>query len=151
MKKLVSIMITCLIAGAPGPVRSQQEAPATASLLLNMQFYTGFSRTPAILRDDYLRKRLNTVVLGRGLITSIVKTQRYKKNFRIDMIDSEAERLNLRITYRLHVDSKHTISMLKEKERLEFTGQLIGYTPTNSKRDAYILDILMEKGAMLIE
>ncbi len=151
MKKIFVFMIFCLIAGLPLPARSEEAPPAPAPLQLNAQFYGGLLRTPAILRDEYFKKKLNSVVLGRGMITSIMKAQRFKKNFRIDMIDHEAGRLNIRITYRLHVDSTHTISMLKEKEQLEFTGQLIGYTPMNSRRDAYILDILLEKGAMLIE
>ncbi len=70
---------------------------------------------------------------------------------KIVMVDREAERLNIRITYHVYIDSKHSISMLKEKEDMEFSGQLIAYTPTNSKRDAYILDILFEKGAMVLE
>ena len=149
MKKLLAAMIICLTAGIALPAASGETAPAP--LPLDAPFYTAFSRTPAILRDDYLKARLSAVVLGRGLITSISRVPGFKKNFRIDMVDQEAERLGIRITYRVHVDSKHTISMLKEHERLEFTGQLIGYTPTNSRRDAYILDILLEKGAMLIE
>jgi hypothetical protein len=151
MKKNAIIVIICLIAGLSVPAASEQEKAVQPSLVLDAQFYSGLMRTPPVLRDDFLKSRLNTVVLGRGLITSIVKTQRFKKNFRIDMIDSGAERLSVRITYHVYIDSKNTISMLKEKEILEFTGQLIGYTPTNSKRDAYILDILLEKGAMLIE
>lgn len=151
MKKLLILSIILLAAGRAAPVWTEEETPVKAPLPLDIQFYAGLSRAPAILRDDYLKKRLNSIVLGRGVITSIIKTPGFKKNHRIDIIEREAERLGIRIIYRIHVDSGHTIAMMKENERLEFTGQLIGYTPTNSRRDAYILDILLEKGAMLIE
>lgn len=151
MKIINKIAIVLMFAVLPGPVMSDEGAVKQISLPLDKKFYTEFYRTPPVLRDDFLESKLNTIVIVRGMITSINKIQKFKKNFRIVMMDQEAERLNIRITYHVYIDSKHSISMLKEKENLEFSGQLIAYTPTNSKRDAYILDIIFEKGAMLVE
>jgi hypothetical protein len=151
MKIINKIAVVLMFAVLPVPVMSDEGAVKQTSLPLDKKFYVEFYRTPPVLRDDFLESKLNTIVIGRGMITSINKIQKFKKNFRIVMMDQEAERLNIRITYHVYIDSKHSISMLKEKENLEFSGQLIAYTPTNSKRDAYILDIIFEKGAMLVE
>lgn len=151
MKKILTAGVIGLIALLSVQAFSEEEAQEPTRLQMDARFYDDFIKTPAILRDDFFKKRLNTLVLGRGRITAITRVPGFKKNFRIDMTEEETERLNIRIIYRVHVDSRQTISMLKEQERLEFTGQLIGYTPVTSKRNAYILDILMEKGAMLIE
>ena len=151
MKIINKIAVVLMFAVLPVPVMSDEGAVKQTSLPLDKKFYTEFYRTPPVLRDDFLESKLNTIVIGRGMITSINKIQKFKKNFRIVMMDREAERLNIRITYHVYIDSKHSISMLKEKENLEFSGQLIAYTPTNSKRDTYILDIIFEKGAMLVE
>jgi hypothetical protein len=133
------------------PVMSDEGTGQQKPLPLDKKFYSEFYRTPPVLRDEFFEGMLNSVVIGKGLITSIKKIQKFKKNYRIVMVDQEAERLNIRITYHVYIDSTHSISMLKEKESLEFSGQLFAYTPSNSKRDAYILDILFEKGTMVLE
>jgi hypothetical protein len=120
-------------------------------VVLDKNFYTDFQHTPPVLRDGQLNSRLNTIVLGRGIVKSIDKIQRYKKKFRVVVVDPEAERLNLKVMYYIYIESKNSISLLKTEETLEFSGQLVAYTPTNSRRDAYILDIVFEKGAMLVE
>jgi hypothetical protein len=153
MKMIITIAFSLMVAVLSAPVTSDEKAVQQKSLTLALdkKFYSELYRTPPVLRDEFLESRLNTIVIGRGFITSIKKIQKFKKNYRIDMIDREAEQQNIRITYHVYIDSSHSISMLKEKESLEFSGQLFAYTPANSKRDAYILDILFEKGAMILE
>jgi hypothetical protein len=150
--KIIRTFVFALIFMMPcAPLISDEGAEQQKPLPLDKKFYSEFYRTPPILRDEFFGVRLNRIVVGRGLITSIKKIQKFKKNYRIVMVDKEAERLNIRITYHVYIDSTHSISMLKENENLEFSGQLFAYTPANSKRDSYILDILFEKGAMVLE
>ncbi len=128
------------------------EGPVKKSAVpLDKKFFTEFYRTAPILRDEFIESRLNTVVLARGLVTSVQKITQLKKKYRIIMTDPEAERLNIKITYHVYIDSAISISMLQENKNLEFSGQLVAYTPLNTRRDAYILDILFEKGAVVIE
>jgi hypothetical protein len=120
-------------------------------VILDKKFFSDFQRMTPVLRDGYFDEKMNAIVQGRGLVKSIDKVQRYKKKFRVVLVDLEAERSNLKILYYIYIDSKTSISMLKTEENLEFSGQLVAYTPSNSRRDAYILDIIFEKGAMLVE
>ncbi len=153
MKIIRTIVLILMSAALSAPVMSDdgtaQQKPLT--LALDKKFFAELYRTPPVMRDEFLESRLNTIVIGRGFIISIKKIQKFKKNYRIVMIDRDAEAQNIRMTYHVYIDSAHSISMLKEKENLEFSGQLFAYTPANSKRDAYILDILFEKGAMVLE
>jgi hypothetical protein len=153
MKIILTIALALMVATPNTPVMSDeiavQQKPLT--LALDKKFYSELYRTPPVLRDELLENRLNTIVIGRGFIISIKKIQKFKKNYRIVMVDRDAEQQNIKITYHVYIDSSHSISMLKEKEYLEFSGQLFAYTPVNSRRDAYILDILFEKGAMVLE
>ncbi|HQF08742.1 MAG TPA: hypothetical protein PLM53_10695 [Spirochaetota bacterium] len=135
----------------PARLFPEQETAKQNSLPLDKKFFVEFVRIPLIMRDDFIENRLNTVVLARGVVTSIEKNISLKKKYRVIIRDTEAERLNIKVTYHLYVDSTVTISMLQENKNLEFSGQLIAYTPTSSKRDAYILDIMFEKGAVIIE
>jgi hypothetical protein len=139
------------LAFLPARLYPEQEGAKQNSFPLDKKFFAEFARIPLIMRDDFIENRLNTVVLARGVVTSIEKNLRLKKKYRVILKDPEAERLNIKVAYHVYVDSTVTISMLQENKNLEFSGQLIAYTPTSSRRDAYILDILFEKGAVIIE
>jgi hypothetical protein len=143
---LISIAVALSV---PALTEEQGKRPDTAPL--DNKFFTEFIRTPPVLRDNFLESRINTIVQGRGLIQSITKVQRFKKNFRVVLTEQDAERMNIRLIYHIYIDSRNSISLLKEQERLEFSGQLVACTPLNSRRDAYILDIIFEKGAMLVD
>ncbi len=151
VRSILLIIAIAALAFFPARLFPEEKTVKQNTHLLDKKFFTELIRTPLILRDDFIENRLNRVVLARGLVTSIEKNIRLKKKYRVILSDPEAERLNIRIIYHVYIDSMVTISMLQENKNLEFSGQLIGYTPTSSRRDAYILDILFEKGAVIIE
>jgi len=65
--------------------------------------------------------------------------------------DPETERYGIAVRYFIFVDKKESIALLKEGVTLEFTGQLMAYTPLTAYRSSYVFDILLEKGAILVE
>jgi len=140
-----------LVVMAMVPAAALEDGGADNRVILDKKFFSDFQRTPAVLRDVFLDERMNTIIQGRGQVRSIEKIQRYKKRFRVVLVDLEAEKLNLKVLYYIYIDSKTSISMLKTEESMEFSGQLVAYTPVNSRRDGYIFDVIFEKGAMLVE
>jgi hypothetical protein len=140
-----------LVVMAVVPAAALEDGGAENRVILDKKFFSDFQRTPAVLRDGFMDERMNAIIQGRGQVKSIDKVQRYKKKFRVVLVDLEAEKLNLKVLYYIYIDSKTSISMLKTEESLEFSGQLVAYTPVNSRRDGYILDVIFEKGAMLVE
>jgi hypothetical protein len=124
---------------------------AGRQLALDKTFFTELNNTPPVLRDTYLEGMLNSIVTGRGVILSSYTYQRLKKNYRLVLTDREAARKSLKITYHIYVANPNTAAMLEKNALFEFTGQLIAYTPLNSKRDSYIFDILLEKGTVVFE
>ena len=127
----------------------QGENPET--LPLNRDFYLKFTQFHPINRDDYLESTLNKIVICRGKIKSIDKSDRYRRKYRIQCVDRDAEQLNLTVVYYVFVDNKDSIAMLAVDSIFEFNGQLAAYTPLNSLRNSYIFDIILEKGAIVIE
>lgn len=144
---LLVLMILALL--APGAGGEDEKDPDT--LALDGKFFAEFAKMAPILRDNFLEDKINAIIQGRGLVRSIRKVERFKKNYRVVLVDQDAESMGLRFVYHVYIDSRHSIALLKEQERLEFSGQLAAWTPLNSRRDAYILDIIFEKGAVLVE
>lgn len=142
---LISLMLLLLISGLAAG--EEENKPLT----LDAKFYADIFKIPPVGRDAALESRLNSIVLGRGQIRGIEMIKRYKKAFRIVVVDQDSEKSNLKLTFYIYADSKSTHSMLKEKDLFEFSGQLVAYTPINIRRDTYVLDIILEKGVVLIQ
>src|SRR5271157_143277 len=139
---LLFLFIISYAVSAFGETAARQRA-------LDKIFFAELNNTPPVLRDAYLEGMLNSIVTGRGIVLSSYTYQRLKKNYRLVLIDREAAQKNLKITYHIYVADSNTAAMLEKNALFEFTGQLIAYMPLNSKRDSYILDILLEKGTVV--
>lgn len=120
-------------------------------ILLDRSFYAEFRRLPRIKRDSFLEERLNAYVVARGLVTARAEKKLFGKNFRIVLYDPGAQALGIGIVYHLHTDDLNAIGMIPENGMFEFSGRLVAYTPISTKRESYILDVIMEKGAVVIE
>lgn len=114
-------------------------------------FFRNFSAKPVIQRDDILENVVNSIIIGRGRITNISVTERYKKKYRVIIESSDSMELNQKIFYYVFLDNKDTADLLSVDSKFEFKGQLMGYTPLGTKRNDYILDVIFMDGSTLIE
>lgn len=145
MRGLIAVLI--LAVGVPLVSKEKAANPFP----FDGAFFAQLSRTPPILRDSILDEKRNAVIIGRGLLRSIEKRERYQKRFCVVASDPEAERYGIVVRYFIFVDKKESIALLKEGAMLEFTGQLMAYTPLAAYRTSYVFDILLEEGAILVE
>ncbi len=118
-------------------------------IILNKDFYSNFFKIDPIKRDFYLDKMLNKILQGKGYVESVESYERYQKEYRIVIKDSEA--LNLNIRYNIFTDNRDYLTLLKKSELFEFRGQFIIYTPLNSRKDSYIFDIILSSGALIVK
>ncbi|MBN2078225.1 MAG: hypothetical protein JW838_04625 [Spirochaetes bacterium] len=133
-------------------LRVAGEAPdEKARVLLDRSFYIALRRTPRIMRNSFLEKRLNALVVARGMVSATGENKLFDKRYRIILTDPEAESLGMRIVYHIYADRLDSIEMLSEHRLYEFSGRLVAYTPLSTKRESYILDVILEKGAVVIE
>ncbi len=143
---LAVVMAPGLSLRATGDLSAKEER-----ILLNREFYAGFHRLPRINRDSFLEERLNAFVAARGLVTATGEKNLFGKRYRIVLNDPGAEALGIRIVYHLHTDNLDSVGMIPERGLFEFSGRLVAYTPISTNRESYILDIIMDKGALVIE
>ena len=112
---------------------------------INEDFFQKINNTPPILRDNFFQTKLNKIFQCRGIIKDIDKKSRYKRNYRIILTDIDAEKYNFKITYYLYTENEDTIAMLVNDTVFEFSGQYMSFTPVSTKRNSYILDVILEK------
>jgi hypothetical protein len=141
-----AFMVTGLSIEFSGDLSAREERA-----LFNRAFFADLRRTPRIKRDLFLEERVNSLIVARGIIAGTSEKNAFGKRFRVVLKDPEAGALGISIVYHLYTDSLHSMEMLPEQRLFEFSGRLVAYTPTSTKRESYILDVIMEKGAVVIE
>ncbi|MCP4134959.1 MAG: hypothetical protein GY754_28550 [bacterium] len=130
---------------------SDESVPVKKVEEFNKTFFRSLLSVSPIQRDLFWKERLNTIIAGKGVVLSIEKMKRYKKNYRVVLRDKNAYRYNLGIKYYIFVEKEESIALLVKDEVFEFKGQVMAYTPVNTRRNEYIIDILFEEGAISIE
>lgn len=133
------MVTTVLTAGVEEPCSFDQD------------FFSVLERTQPIQRDTVLAGCLNKIIQTSGTVQSLIRMERYKKKFRVTLLAFENEKSGLRMTVHLFSEQADTVGRLASGDRFQFSGQLIAVTPLNSRRTAYILDVVLEKGAILVE
>lgn len=124
---------------------------AENNIVIDGAFFKNFTAVNSIARDEFIEKILNNVVIGRGQIIDISENERYKRKYRIIVESSDAQQYGQEFLFYLFIDNKNTFDILTKNSSFEFRGQLVGYTPLNTKRNGYILDIIFMDGSTIIE
>lgn len=114
-------------------------------------FFKDFSKTAPLLRDDVFGVRLDSVIHFQGTVESIDTETRYMKKFRMKVSGDVPDYIPLKIMYYVYFDQGELYPSAKNEDRCAITGKLMSYTPLNTKRDSYILDIVLDKIADLQE
>lgn len=128
--------------------------PVTAAeneLVMDKSFFKYFTALNSLVRDEFIEKHMNRIVIGRGTIINISEQERYKKRYRIVVESSDASEYGYKFRFNIYTDNKDTLDLLTLDSSFEFKGQLTGYTPLDIKRNQYILDIIFMDGSTIIE
>lgn len=120
-------------------------------IVFDANFFKAFNSRQIIQRDEFLDDLNNKVIIGRGIITGISPNDRYKKKYRIIIESSDSAAYNQKIIFFVYLENKDTVDLLSLNSRFEFKGQMVGYTPLGTKRNEYIIDVLMIDGSTVIE
>jgi hypothetical protein len=147
MKKISRIITLTLLAFLIGSESFSETKKKV--IQLNQAFYSDLHKSKALDRDILLNGMQGVIVQGRGYVESVDKNERYRRHYRITAIDNEALELNIRLY--IFVDNEEYLTLLKKGDSFDFKGQFVIFTPLNSRRDAYIFDIILEEGALSVK
>jgi hypothetical protein len=148
-KFLLNILLLLIIFFASSYVFSETKKNPIEIIQLNRGFYSDFINLRALERDKFLSDMQDRIVQGIGYIESVDRIERYHRNVRITAIDKEPSGLSIK--FFIFADNEEYLSLLQKGDSFDFKGQFVIYTPLNSRRDAYIFDIVLEEGALSVK
>jgi hypothetical protein len=120
-------------------------------IVFDGNFFREFNKKLIIQRDEFFESKTNKIVIGRGIITEITSNQRYKKKHRIKIESSDSNAYGQRFIFFVFIENKDMVDLLSLDSKFEFKGQFMGYTPLSTKRNEYIIDIIIMDGSTVIE
>jgi hypothetical protein len=119
-------------------------------LSMHKDLIDGVARLSPFARDPFWERNINRILYSKGYVESVKETTRYKRKYRIEVIDKNSSDA-FSIRYYVYTDNDEYVELLRKNVLFEFKGQFTVYTPLNSRRNAYILDVILEDGALLVE
>jgi len=122
-----------------------------ADVVLDGRFFRDFNNRQLIQRDEFLDVITKKIIIGRGIITGISVNDRYKKKYRIIIESSDSAVYNQKIIFFVFLENKDTVDLLSLNSKFEFKGEMMGYTPLGTKRNEYIIDVILMDGSTVIE
>ena len=102
-----------------------------------------------VSRDEFWKAKLNTLLEGKGTVVSVEEKTQFRRKYRITLTSGSEAKLGL--VYYIYTDKEDYMNLLAPGSQFGFKGQFVMFTPLNSKRNLYLLDIILEDGAALVE
>lgn len=118
-----------------------------AEVILDNEFYTSLQNSDAIKRIRTFDMLKDAIVKGTGNLVKVEVADVLKKKFRIVLS------LNLhgiQILYYCYTDQDEYFDLLQPDDLFEFSGQFVVATPLNVRFDTFIIDVLLEEGAVVV-
>ncbi len=118
-----------------------------AEVILDNEFYTSLQNSDAIMRIRTFDMLKDVIVKGTGNVVKVEVADVLKKKFRIVLS------LNLhgiQILYYCYTDQDEYFDLLQPDDLFEFSGQFVVATPLNVRFDTFIIDVLLEEGAVVV-
>ncbi len=150
MKRFILIFIILFFAIST-VLYSQQKEDKTDIVELNLGFYYRLYKTELIGRDDFLAEKIGRMIRADGIVKNRYTEKRYKNEVCIVVQEPESEKYSLKIDYYIFFKSMDEAENFIRGVNFSFTGQITGFTPVNSNRTHYIIDIVYQSGTISIE
>jgi hypothetical protein len=114
----------------------------------NEAFFSGLAKADPIVRDLLLSSRINTVVECVDTVVKMEEKQQYHKKL---CIVASLNQQKILLTFNIYTENSDYMELMQPGQKISFKGQCVAVTPLGSKRDAYMIDIILEDGAAVVE
>jgi hypothetical protein len=133
-------------ADAPDSGKTAQKSIQIFSL--NNSFLSELATRDPMKRDQFLFSKLNTMIEGTLTVARVEEKSMFKRKYRIT---GNFGFSSGSLICHIYSENQDYLLLLSEGQKISFKGQLVMVTPLGSKRDSYILDIILEDGAAVVE
>jgi hypothetical protein len=114
----------------------------------NSALFSDLAKADPMTRDLLLSSHINSVVEGIVTVVKMEEKQLYHKKL---CIVATIYQQKISITFNIYTENTDYFELLQQGQKMSFKGQCVAVTPLGTKRDAYMLDIILEDGAAVVE
>jgi hypothetical protein len=144
---LIPILLAAVEISGASPSPSPSKKPE-AVYSMNESFFSALASDSLIDRDFRIQSRVNAIVEGTATVTKIEKRPAYRKKICIVAVSVQYK---ITLVYNIYTENPEFEELLQPKQKMSFKGQVASVTPVNTRRDMYLVDIILEDGAAVVE
>lgn len=108
-----------------------------------------FIKSDPYTRDSFLRNNLNKIIETVVVVQNVEKSDMFRRGYCIYAKTVLAGKVTL--FFHIYTENQEYSNLLSEGTKFSFKGQFLMFTPLNSKRDAYIIDVALEDGGVVVD
>jgi hypothetical protein len=139
MKRLLIVILTGLTAAA---AFSSDQDEEKIPVVMDGEFLSRLQSVNIIKRDAFLEKMNDRPVRGNGIVDSAAACGGCERKMRI--IAQNAGQHEIVVVFYIYTDNEKLAGKLKKGDRIEIQGRLKTCTPLNTRRDSFIVNLIME-------
>ena len=119
-------------------------APAGDPPLSGTKLLEQIAALHPVKRDEFIHSNINRRIGGNGTVLSVDSLKRYGMEYRVVLEERAAAKYKLNVRYYLFMTAGEKKNLkLRKNETFQFQGILSAYTPLNTGRTGYILDLVL--------
>jgi hypothetical protein len=111
-------------------------------------FFSNMAADPLLKRDSRINSRLNLLIESDAVVIKVEDKIQYKRKV---CIKASCTKNKITLFYNIFSVNEEYKLLLESGSKLSFKGQLAAITPASTRRDVYLLDIILEEGALVVE
>jgi len=147
-KKIICAATLFFVSAVSAP--GQDKVTLKPDLSLDRNLFLEIARTQPVLRDKLLESRLRSFVEGKGLIQAVIDEERYRCKKCLIVQDRESLKYGINLRYHIFIKDDEE-AKAQSGMTLQFRGQYMAYTPVDSSKKVYILDVIYESGTVVVD
>lgn len=140
---LIPFLILLLIGSATGDSSSDL-------LHIDSSYIRTISALSPLVRDKRMDQLKNRMIFASGTIQSKETIERYDRPVLLKITDTN-HRTGVTLIYYLFMSIQQDPDLLASGDSFEFRGQCMKITASSAHRSEYILDVILEEGALTID
>jgi hypothetical protein len=142
---LITMSVSAVFGASPSP---SAKPKSIAVYSMNNAFFSALASDSLIERDNRILSRVNAIVDGIATVTKIEQRVQYKKKICIVAVLTQSK---ITIIYNIYAENIEFGEILQPGQKMSFKGQIASVAHVNTRRDTYVVDIILEDGAAVVE
>ncbi len=117
------------------------------SVKIDNQFINSLAAESVVTRDQKIMDMIDKQINAKGYVFAAKDSKLLTRYVITIMLNTGSIEMKIN----LYTDRDDYLKLLQKGDQFEFKGKLISFSPVNTEKSSYILNVLLEEGSVIVE